>query len=90
MPIVATRALLDAALAGELDGVDFRVDELFGFDVPVEVPGVDAKLLDPRGTWRDPEAYDRKARELARMFRDNFAQFTAEAGEAVTAAGPRV
>ena len=66
MPIKATRALLRAALAGELDGVEYRTDELFGFEVPVDVPGVDSKLLDPRGTWRDPEAYDAKARELAR------------------------
>ena len=89
MPIAATRALLRAALAGELDRVEYRTDEVFGFEVPVEVPGVDSKLLDPRSTWRDPEAYDGKARELAAMFRENFAGF-AEAGEAVTAAGPRI
>jgi phosphoenolpyruvate carboxykinase (ATP) len=90
MPISATRALLDAALAGQLAGARFREDELFGFEVPVEVPGVDSSLLDPRSTWRDSDAYDRKARELATMFRDNFEQFAAEAGEAVTAAGPRL
>ena len=90
MPIGATRALLHAALSGELDAADYRTDELFGFDVPTMVPGVDSKLLDPRATWRDPDAYDRKARELAQMFRDNFAKFAADAGEAVTAAGPRV
>jgi phosphoenolpyruvate carboxykinase (ATP) len=54
------------------------------------VPGVDSGLLDPRSTWRDPDAYDRKARELARMFRGNFEQFEASAGDAVTSAGPRV
>jgi phosphoenolpyruvate carboxykinase (ATP) len=90
MPIKATRALLKAALSGELDGVEYRTDELFGFDVPVAVPGVDPSLLDPRSTWSDPEDYDRKARELARMFRDNFQQFTDDAGAAVAAAGPRV
>jgi phosphoenolpyruvate carboxykinase (ATP) len=88
MPIAATRALLAAALSGELDGVDYREDPVFGFAVPVEAPGVDASLLDPRSTWRDPEAYDRKARELARMFRDNFASFDAD--PAIAAAGPRV
>jgi phosphoenolpyruvate carboxykinase (ATP) len=51
---------------------------------------VDPSLLDPRSTWSDPEDYDRKARELARMFRDNFQQFTDDAGAAVAAAGPRV
>ena len=90
MPIKATRALLKAALSGELDGTEYRTDELFGFEVPVGVPGVDSGLLDPRSTWADPEAYDRKARDLARMFRDNFEQFADDAGEAVADAGPRV
>jgi phosphoenolpyruvate carboxykinase (ATP) len=90
MPIAATRALLRAALSGELAGADFRTDALFGFAVPTSVPGVETSLLDPRSTWRDPEAYDRKARELAQMFRDNFGQFAAEAGSDVAAAGPRV
>jgi phosphoenolpyruvate carboxykinase (ATP) len=90
MPIKATRALLKAALSGELDGVEYRTDELFGFEVPVAVPGVDSKLLDPASTWADRAAYGREARELARMFRANFEQFTDDAGEAVAAAGPRV
>ena len=75
MPISATRALLTAALSGQLDGVEYRTDELFGFEVPASVPGVDSSLLDPRSTWRDPVAYDERARELAQMFRDNFAKF---------------
>ena len=87
MPIAATRALLHAALSGRLDHEEYRADPVFGFEVPVHVPGVEAALLDPRSTWRDPEAYDRKARELAQMFRDNFARFDAD--EVVTAAGPR-
>src|SRR4051794_7124545 len=90
MPIAATRALLEAALSGGLEGVAYRTDELFGFAVPREVPGVDSKLLDPRSTWRDPDAYDRKARELATMFRDNFTKFADDAGPDVTAAGPRL
>jgi phosphoenolpyruvate carboxykinase (ATP) len=88
MPIRATRALLRAALAGELDGVEYRTDDVFGFEVPVDIPGVDSKLLDPRGTWRDPEAYDAKARELAEMFRDNFTKFDAD--DNIVAGGPRV
>jgi phosphoenolpyruvate carboxykinase (ATP) len=89
MPIAATRALLRAALAGELDDVAFRTDDVFGFDVPIEVPDVDSKLLDPRSTWTDPEAYDRKAAELAGMFRHNFEKFT-EDGSTLAAAGPRL
>ena len=71
-------------------GVEFRTEERFGFEVPVEVPGVDSSLLDPRSTWADPEAYDRKARELAEMFRKNFDEkFAADASPEVVAAGPR-
>jgi phosphoenolpyruvate carboxykinase (ATP) len=87
MPIGATRALLDAALSGALDDVEYRTDPVFGFEVPVESPGVDSRLLDPRSTWHDPEAYDRKAAELAGMFRANFTKFTA-AGSALASAGP--
>jgi phosphoenolpyruvate carboxykinase (ATP) len=89
MPIAATRGLLHAALEEGLDDAEYRVDPLFGFEVPVDVPGVERRLLDPRSTWRDPEAYDRKARELALMFRENFERF-ADAGDDVRHAGPRV
>jgi phosphoenolpyruvate carboxykinase (ATP) len=88
MPIGATRRLLHAALAGELDDVGYRTDTVFGLAVPTVVPGVGPALLDPRATWSDPAAYDRKAAELAAMFRANFERFTAAAGEAVAAAGP--
>jgi phosphoenolpyruvate carboxykinase (ATP) len=87
MPIAATRALLRAAISGELDDAAYRTDELFGFEVPVEVPDVDSSLLDPRSTWADPEAYDAKARELADMFRENFSKF--DAGDNIVAGGPR-
>jgi phosphoenolpyruvate carboxykinase (ATP) len=89
MPIEATRAMLRAALDGELDDVELRQDPVFGFGVPVGVPGVDASLLDPRSTWRDPEAYDRKAQELARLFAENFAKRFAGADKSIRAAGPR-
>ncbi len=75
MPINATRALLAAALDGSLGEGEFRKDPNFGFDVPLEVPGVAKKLLDPRMTWVDPHAYDRAARKLADMFAANFAQY---------------
>jgi phosphoenolpyruvate carboxykinase (ATP) len=88
MPIAATRALLRAALDGELDDVEYRADPIFGFDVPVEVPGVEPRLLDPRSTWSDPDAYDEKARYLATRFRDNFQKFGAD--ENIVNAGPRV
>jgi phosphoenolpyruvate carboxykinase (ATP) len=89
MPIAATRGLLHAALSGALDDVEYREDPRFGFEVPVEAPGVDSRLLDPRSTWADPEEYDVKARELARLFVENFRTF-AEADPAIAAAGPKV
>ena len=88
MPITATRTLLDAALSGDLDDVQYRVDPTFGLEVPVEVPEVDSLLLDPRSTWSDPAAYDAKAAELAAMFRANFTKFEG-VEPAVAAAGPR-
>jgi phosphoenolpyruvate carboxykinase (ATP) len=90
MPISATREMLAAALAGTLDDGEFRTDELFGFEVPVAVHGVDPSLLDPRSTWDDPAAYDEAARKLAQMFVDNFASRFADADEAIRAAGPHV
>ncbi len=90
MPIHTTRALLHAALDGSLKKARFRSDPWFGFDVPVEVPGVDSALLDPRGTWKDPSRYDAQAEKLVQMFVDNFRQFEEQWEEAVRAAGPRV
>ncbi|MBA3412136.1 MAG: phosphoenolpyruvate carboxykinase (ATP) [Actinobacteria bacterium] len=90
MPIVATRALLHAALSGGLREVAYRTDDVFGFEVPTEVPGVEARLLDPRSTWRDPAAYDVKARELARMFQENFANVASEGDGRIAAARPLV
>jgi phosphoenolpyruvate carboxykinase (ATP) len=86
MPIKATRALLTAALDGSLAEAKFRKDENFGFDVPVEVPGVDATLLDPRSTWNDPAAYDAQAAKLVQMFADNFEQYVPYIDEDVKAA----
>jgi phosphoenolpyruvate carboxykinase (ATP) len=86
MPIKATRALLRAAISGELAGVEYRTDPVFGFEMPVSVPGVETSLLNPRLTWADPLAYDAKAHELAAMFRDNFTKFDAD--DNIVAGGP--
>ena len=86
MPIKATRALLTAALDGSLSGAEFRRDPNFGFEVPVSVPGVDDKLLDPRQTWTDGAAYDAQAEKLKGMFRENFTQYEAKVDDAVRAA----
>ena len=88
MPIRATRALLNAALDGSLNHAEFRKDPNFGFEVPVAVQGVDAKLLDPRGAWADPRQYDETARELVAKFIANFAQFEGSVDEGVRQAAP--
>jgi len=89
MPIKATRALLAAALDGSLNQAEFRTDPNFGFQVPVAVPGVDGRILDPRGTWSDQAAYDRQAKRIVGMFIDNFEKFEAHVDAHVADAAPR-
>ncbi len=72
MSLSVTRALLDAALAGELDEVETVVQPQLGLRIPVDVPGVDADILDPRNTWDAPEDYDLAASKLRLMFQDQF------------------
>jgi phosphoenolpyruvate carboxykinase (ATP) len=88
MPIKETRALLNAALDGSLKNAEFRKDPNFGFEVPVAVPGVDSKLLDPRGTWANPAEYDATAAKLVDLFVANFAQFAEHVDEGVRQAAP--
>ncbi|AKK20164.1 phosphoenolpyruvate carboxykinase (ATP) [Candidatus Liberibacter africanus] len=71
MPLSITRALLKAIFDRSIKEMPYRIDENFGFSVPMEVKGVDKKILNPRDSWGDVEAYDRKMRELVLMFEDN-------------------
>lgn len=89
MPIKATRALLNAALDGSLSGAQFRKDPNFGFEVPVDVPGVDSAILDPRQTWADKADYDATAARLVDQFVENFAEFAEHVDEGVRQAAPR-
>ena len=89
MPIKATRALLNAALDGSLNSATFRTDPNFGFEVPVAVAGVDAKILNPRDTWSDKAAYDAQAKKLVAMFIENFAQFADHVDEGVRQSAPK-
>lgn len=88
MPIKATRALLTAALTGELKKAEFRTDPNFGFTVPVAVEGVDAAILDPRSTWADGAAYDVQAEKLVSMFIANFEKFESHVDSKVRDAAP--
>jgi phosphoenolpyruvate carboxykinase (ATP) len=89
MKISHTRAMIDAALSGQLDSVPVQRDPIFNLDVPTACPGVPAEVLNPRNTWKDKDAYDRQARKLATMFVDNFKTFEGTASPAVKAAGPK-
>jgi len=88
MKLSHTRAMVRAALEGELDDVSTTPDPIFGVHVPDHVPGVPDDVLKPRGTWRDADAYDAQARKLAGMFRENFEKFADGVSEGVGAAGP--
>jgi phosphoenolpyruvate carboxykinase (ATP) len=90
MKISHTRAMIHAALSGGLDDVPYETDPFFNLEVPASCPGVPASVLTPRGTWRDPSAYDVQARKLAQMFIDNFRAYEQEVEPEVRAAGPRV
>ncbi len=86
MPIKATRALLAAALDGTLVENKFRKEPNFGFEAPVTCEGVDDRLLNPRETWADKDAYDAQARKLVEMFSENFAKYVPYIDDDVRAA----
>lgn len=88
MKIAHTRAMLHAALDGRLDDMPSRRDPVFGVMVPEACPDVPAEVLEPRRSWADVSAYDRKAAELAALFSRNFKQFEGTASAEVRAAGP--
>ncbi len=90
MPLSHTRTMVHAALDGTLAKVDMHTEPVFGLAIPRHIEGVPDAILQPRATWDDPEAYDRQARALARMFADNFEPYAASVSDAVHAAGPRL
>lgn len=81
--------MVRAILNDSLDNVTFRTDPVFGFEVPVTVPGCTDELLEPRNTWADKEAYDRKYAELAEKYRKNFVQFRDLVSPEIAACGPK-
>jgi phosphoenolpyruvate carboxykinase (ATP) len=88
IPLPFTRAMVHAAIRGDLDRSPMRREPIFGLDVPTACQGVPERLLDPRATWPDPKAYDERARALAAQFRDNFIQFAAQVSAEIAAGGP--
>jgi phosphoenolpyruvate carboxykinase (ATP) len=89
MKLGYTRAMVRAALAGQLDQVPTQTDEVFGLAVPTQVPGVPSEVMRPRDTWSDGAAYDAQAKKLAEMFKKNFEKFGPNISTDIANAGPR-
>ncbi len=85
-----TRALLNAALNGKLDTVKFTTDPIFGFEVPTQCPDVPDEVLNPATSWGDKKEYDRKYKDLAMRFKQNFGKFEDGTPQDVIDAGPKV
>ncbi len=86
--INSTRAMVSAAISGEIDNAELVADPTFGLQIPSTCPGVPSEVLMPRNTWSDKDAYDRQAANLAQRFKKNFTQFLL-VEDAVRYAGPR-
>jgi phosphoenolpyruvate carboxykinase (ATP) len=88
MSIGYTRAMIRAILNGSLADVETKPDPIFGVGVPVSCPDVPEEVLTPRNTWPDKDAYDKKARDLARLFNENFKKYADGVSEGVRAVAP--
>jgi phosphoenolpyruvate carboxykinase (ATP) len=87
--LLNTRAIVRAALQGDLEEKSFKHDNIFNLDIPVSCPGLSPKVLDPRDTWSDKQKYDISARRLASLFVKNFEKFDNVPDE-IRNAGPRM
>jgi phosphoenolpyruvate carboxykinase (ATP) len=89
MKLSYTRAMITAALNGELDNVEFEAHPIFGMMMPKTCPNVPREILHPRFTWADREAYDDTAKKLAQMFISNFEKYAAQVTYEILAAAPK-
>ena len=83
------RVTVHEILNGRLDHAPTVIDPVFGFAVPQRCGEMPPELLSLRRTWKDPSAYDSKARELAQRFVNNFEQYLADAPD-IAAGGPKL
>lgn len=89
--IKATRAIIDSILDGSIEDADTEIVPVFNLTVPTAVAGVDSTILDPRGTYEDVEKWNSGANELAKLFVDNFVQYTdTSSGQSLVSAGPTI
>jgi phosphoenolpyruvate carboxykinase (ATP) len=89
MKLAYTRAMITAALNGELNNVIFENHPIFGYAMPTSCPNAPAELLNPRNTWTDKAAYDAQANKLANMFVKNFEQYAAGVSKEILDAAPK-
>ena len=90
MKLKYTRAMITAALKGELENVEYETHEVFGLSMPKACPNVPNDVLNPKETWQDKSAYDTKAKQLAKSFQDNFEKFESYANEEIVEGAPSV
>ena len=90
MKLGYTRAMITAALNGELENVEYTNHEVFGLAMPNECPNVPSEILNPKNTWEDKAAYDKTANELSQKFNANFEKFADNASEEILAGAPSV
>jgi len=90
MNLKYTRAMITAAMKGELDNVEYKAHDIFGVLVPQTCPNVPTEILNPKDTWEDKEAYDAKAAQLAQLFVNNFEKYAAQASDEIKSAAPKV
>ena len=80
--------MLTAALEGKLDNVEYIKDPVFNLMIPTTCPDVPSEILNPKNTWKDKNAYDEQAKKLAKMFVENFNEYSEGTSEAIKNAGP--
>lgn len=90
MSLKYTRAMITAAMNGELDNVEYGENKVFGLKMPLTCPNVPSEILVPRNTWADKDAYDQKAKDLAVQFVTNFEKYADKANDEILAAAPKV
>jgi len=86
-----TRGIIDAILDGSIEKSETKMIPIFDLEVPTSLPGVDSNILDPRDTYKKVSKWDSKAMDLAKLFINNFEQYTDnEEGKKLVAAGPQL
>jgi len=88
MKLAYTRAMITAALKGDLADVDYVNHPVFGVAIPQTCPDVPAEIVNPRDTWESKDEYDATAQKLAELFRENFQKYEEFANEEIQAGGP--